>query len=108
MVNFMPESRYSTRTFYGIMPDSGAAGVSTAGHPQFWALQQELLSITLDRTTANKAIIRFGGGNALESIDTTTVPTPLGPIDFHIILADTLFLLYLRDMDRLEIKFNNL
>jgi hypothetical protein len=108
MVNFMPESRYSMTTFYSIMPDSGAAGVSTAGHPQFQALQQKLPSITLDRTTAGKATIRFGSGNALESIGTTTVPTPLGPIDFHVIPADTPFLLCLQDMDRLGIKFDNL
>jgi hypothetical protein len=107
-VNFMLESRYSTITFHGIMPDSGAAGVSTAGHPQFRALQQELPSITLDRTTTGKATIRFGSGNTLESIGTTTVPTPLGLIDFHVILADTPFLLCLQDMDRLGIKFDNL
>ena len=36
-VNFMPKNRYLTTTFHGIMPDSGAAGVLTAGHPQFRA-----------------------------------------------------------------------
>jgi hypothetical protein len=35
---FTFDSRYSSETFQGIMPDSGAAGVSTAGQPQFTAL----------------------------------------------------------------------
>jgi hypothetical protein len=70
-VNFIPESRYSTRTFYGIMPDSGAAGVSTAGHPQFQALRREIPAAILDQASAGKATIRFGGGNALESIGYT-------------------------------------
>jgi hypothetical protein len=30
---FTFDSRYSSETFQGIMPDSGAAGVSTAGQP---------------------------------------------------------------------------
>jgi hypothetical protein len=32
--------RYSSEIFQGIMPDSGAAGVSTAGEPQVTALQK--------------------------------------------------------------------
>jgi hypothetical protein len=35
---FTFDSRYSSETFQGIMPNSGAAGVSTAGQPQFTAL----------------------------------------------------------------------
>lgn len=35
---FIFEDRYSSTVFQGIMPDSGAAGVSTAGQPQFLAL----------------------------------------------------------------------
>jgi hypothetical protein len=106
--NFTLEGRYSATTFHGIMPDSGAAGVSTAGQPQFQALQRELPTVTLDQTTVGKATVRFGGGNALESLGTTTVPTPLGPMDFHVIPADTPFLLCLQDMDRLGIRFDNL
>jgi hypothetical protein len=35
---FTFDSQYFSKTFQGIMPDSGAAGVSTAGQPQFTAL----------------------------------------------------------------------
>ena len=107
-MNYMPESRYSTSTFHGIMPDSGAAGLSTAGHPQYQALRREIPSIELDEKHAGKVTIRFGGGDPIKSIGTTTVPTPLGPNDFHVVPTDTSFLLCLQDMDRLGIKFDNL
>ncbi|KAI0992585.1 hypothetical protein K3495_g15600, partial [Podosphaera aphanis] len=45
---FTFNDRYSSDNFQGIMPDSGAAGVSTAGHPQFQALQKLMPSLQLD------------------------------------------------------------
>jgi hypothetical protein len=37
---FTFEGRYSSDTFQGIMPDTGASGVSSAGEPQFKALRK--------------------------------------------------------------------
>jgi hypothetical protein len=108
LTSFTLEGRYSATTFHGIMPDSGAAGVSTAGQPQFHALRNELPSVTLDESTAGNATIKFGSGSKISSIGTTTVPTPLGPMQFHVVPTDTPFLLCLQDMDRLGIKFDNL
>jgi len=42
------------------------------------------------------------------SIRTTDVVTPIGKIQFYIIYIDTPFLLYLADIDRLQIYYNNL
>jgi len=36
---FSFNNRYSANVFHSIMPDTGAAGVSTAGEPQVQALQ---------------------------------------------------------------------
>ncbi|EAQ83592.1 hypothetical protein CHGG_09996 [Chaetomium globosum CBS 148.51] len=105
---YTAEGRYSATTFRGIMPDSGAAQFSTAGQPQFQALQRQLPSATLDTTRAGEAIVKFGYGTPKASLGTTTVPTPLGTIDFHVMETETPFLLCLRDMDRLGIKFDNL
>lgn len=105
---YTAEGRYSATTFRGIMPDSGAAQFSTAGQPQFQALQRQLPSTTLDTTRAGEAIVKFGYGTPAVSLGTTTVPTPLGPIDFHVMETETPFLLCLKDMDRLGIKFDNL
>ena len=74
---FTFEDRYSSEVFQGIMSDSGAAGVSTAGQSQFQALKRLDTSVRLDTTTAGAHKIRFGKGTAL-SQGTTQVPTPLG------------------------------
>jgi len=42
------------------------------------------------------------------SIRTTDVITPIGKIQFYIVYTDTPFLLYLADIDRLQIYYNNL
>jgi hypothetical protein len=39
------DNRYSSYEFQGIMPDSGAAGISLAGEPQVQALQKRDLTI---------------------------------------------------------------
>ncbi len=36
------------------------------------------------------------------------VKTPLGFVEFYVVLADVLFLLYLVDMDRLRATYDNL
>ncbi|EAQ83635.1 hypothetical protein CHGG_10039 [Chaetomium globosum CBS 148.51] len=86
---YTAEGRYSATTFRGIMPDSGAAQFSTAGQPQFQALQRQLPSTTLDTTRAGEAIVKFGYGTPKASLGTTTVPTPLGTIDFHVMETET-------------------
>ena len=73
------------------MPDSGAAGILTAGELQLRALQKLLPSIQLDTTSAGQQKVRFGKGNDV-SLGTVVVPTPLGNITFYVVPAGTLFL----------------
>ncbi len=47
------------------MPNSGAAGVSTAGEPQFLALRKLLLILQINTTIVGKHKIRFGKGEAV-------------------------------------------
>ncbi|KAI6245385.1 hypothetical protein HI914_06590 [Erysiphe necator] len=101
------ESRHSEREFQGIMPDSGAAGVSFAGEPQFLALQKIFPSIELDTSRAGKCNIRYGISNAT-SIGTVKVPTPLGSITFHVVPTNTPFLLCIQDMNKMGVKLDNL
>jgi hypothetical protein len=89
------------------MPDSGAAGVSTAGESQAVALQQLDPTIRLDTSTAGQHKIRFGKGTAT-STGTIDVPTPLGTITFHVVPANTPFLLCIQDMDKMRVKLDNL
>jgi hypothetical protein len=51
--------------------------------------------------------VQFGIGIAT-SIRTIDIITPIGKIQFYIIYTDTPFLLYLVDIDRLQIYYNNL
>jgi hypothetical protein len=77
LLAFTFDSRYSSKTFQGIMPNSEAAGVSTAGQPQFTALQKLDPSLQINAITAGQHNIRFGKGKAL-SQGTIDVTTPLG------------------------------
>ena len=105
---FLIEDRYNRGKFQGIMPDTGASKVSTGGREQFLALQSEDPTVTLDTSTAGKASVVFGKGNASWSVGTACVQTALGVIDFEILDAPTPFLLCLTDMDKLGVKFDNL
>jgi hypothetical protein len=61
---FIFENRYSLYEFQGIMLDSRAAGISSAGEPQVQALQKKNPTIQLDTLTAGSNTIRFGKGTA--------------------------------------------
>ena len=56
---------------------------------------------------AGQYIIQFSKGTVI-SLGIIRVKTPLGYIIFYIIPANTPFLFYIRDIDKLGIKLNNL
>jgi hypothetical protein len=89
------------------MPDSRVSGVSTAGEPQFLALQKLNPRVKLDCTKAGDHRIRFGKGSALAK-GTVQVETPLRQITFHIVPVNTPFLYCIQDMDRMGVKLDNL
>jgi hypothetical protein len=104
---FTLDNRYSSYEFHGIMPDSGAAGISSAGEQQVLALQKKDLSIQIDTSTAGSNTIRFGKGTATVK-GIVRVPTPLGTINFYVVPTNTPFLLCLQDMDAMGVRFDNL
>ena len=81
--------------------------MSTVSRKQYLALTREDPAVTMDTSTAGKASIKFGKGNVTTSIGTVQVSTEIGKIDFEVLEAPTPFLLYLTDMDRLKVYFNN-
>jgi hypothetical protein len=89
------------------MPDTGAAGVSTAGKTQVMALQRLQPSATIDESTAGCHWIRFGDNLECYSIGDVQITTPLGVMHFAVMPTNTLFLLCLADMDRHGIYLNN-
>ena len=88
------------------MPDIGVSGISIAGYPQYLALQKSFPEVQLD-TTAKGREIKFGKGTTIIE-GTIQVPTPLGNITFHVVPADTPFLLCIQDMDKLGAYLQNL
>ena len=89
------------------MPNSGAAGVSMAGKPQVLALQRLDLTIKLDTIAISLHTIWFRKGEIV-SQGIVTISTPIGDIPFHVVPANTLFLLYINNMDRMGMKLDNL
>jgi hypothetical protein len=100
------ESRYNSRQFHGIMIDTGAAKRSTAGYGQFQALQR-IVPVNIDYSTKGIVSVQFGIGST-SSIGSAMIHTPIGQVEFHIVEADTPFLLSLADMDKLQVYLNNL
>ncbi|KAF1360357.1 hypothetical protein EJ07DRAFT_165511 [Lizonia empirigonia] len=104
---FTFDHRYGAHCFQGIMPDTGAAGVSTAGKTQVMALQRLQPSAMIDESTVGRHRIRFGDNPECLSLGDVKVETPLGVILFAVMPTNTPFLLCLADMDRHGIYLNN-
>jgi hypothetical protein len=102
-------SRYTSDVFLGIVVDTGASKKSTAGYGQFRALQQSnpAMELELDTSTKGQVTVQFGIGST-SSIGTANVHTPIGEVQFHIVDANTPFLLCLADMDKLQVYYNNI
>ena len=89
------------------MIDTGASKKSTAGYGQYLAYKSTTTNNTdIDTAQTGAVNVQFGIGSTA-SIGSVTVKTPIGPVDFHIVKADTPFLLCLADMDRLRVYYNN-
>jgi hypothetical protein len=104
----MTPDRYTSEKFYGVMIDSGASTKSIADYDQYLAFKNHKIDsfIDLDHTRAGAVNVQFGIESA-SSIGSLTIGTPFGIVEFHVIKADTLFLLSLADMDLLKVYFNN-
>ncbi|KAI0993133.1 hypothetical protein K3495_g15051, partial [Podosphaera aphanis] len=98
--------RYGPEKFHGIMIDTGAAGKSTAGYNQFLAYNQLFTDTRIDTDYQGAVNVTFGIGSTT-SIGSVSIPTPIGICVFHVVKADTPFLLSLEEMDRKGVIFNN-
>ena len=88
------------------MLDTGTATASTAGYGQVQAYINTFKG-HINTQMAGTVQACFGIGQT-SSIRSITINSPIGNITFHIVRADTPFLLCLQDMDKLDIYFNNL
>lgn len=107
--NSVATSRYTSDVFQGIVVDTGASTISTAGHNQFQALRQSnpSMELELDTSTRGQVTVQFGVGST-SSLGIANICTPIGEVQFHIVDVSTPFLLCLADMDRLQVYYDNI
>ena len=99
--------RYNSKQFYGIMINTSVSKMSTAGYRQYLAYRNTITNSTDINTSQTRAMnVQFGIGSTA-SIRLVIVKTPIGLVDFHVMKADTPFLLCLADIDRLQVYYNN-
>ena len=102
-------ARYGKEAFHGILVDTGANKLSTAGQAQY---QAYCAVFGLNPTLApSDSSCSFGVGSA-SALGSAEVPFPVGSMvlkaTFHIVDADVPFLLCLADMDRLGVYYDNI
>ncbi len=98
------ESRYDDREFKGLLIDSDAARKSIEKMGQFKALQR-IDDVKLNKS--NRHIFKFEIEN-ISFVESINLETSLETITFHIVETNISFLLFLADLDRLSVYFNNL
>jgi hypothetical protein len=103
------KSRYSLDVFKGIIINTGASTKSTTGLGQFQALQYitPTIELELDTFTRGQVTVQFSVGSAT-LISTTNVCTPVGQVEFYVVNTSTPFLLYLADIDKLRVYYDNI
>ncbi|OXV05485.1 hypothetical protein Egran_06747, partial [Elaphomyces granulatus] len=101
--------RYGPTYFHGIMIDTGAAGKSTAGYGQYQAYKKLFSNdkADIDKSKEGAITATFGIGSTT-SIGSVTINTPIGQCEFHVVQANTPFLLGITDMDAKGIILDNL
>ena len=102
---YVVSDRYTSNEFYGIMIDTSASKYSTAGYGQYLAYKT-IYDVNIDSSKAGTIYVQFGI-ESISSIESIAIATPIDQVEFHIIKADTPFLLCLADLDRLKVYFNN-
>lgn len=88
------------------MINTEASKMSTAGYGQYLAYRKSI-PVDINNTHAEAVTVQFGIGSTA-SIGSITVDTPVGIVKFHIVEADTPFLLCLMDMNNLQVYYNNI
>ncbi|UQC77238.1 uncharacterized protein CLUP02_02705, partial [Colletotrichum lupini] len=63
---------------------------------------------TLNTSRAGKVSIRFSNNKPIRLLRSTVVNTLFSNITFYVLLINTPFLYYLRDINKLRVYFNNI
>ena len=92
---------YTPKEFYSVIIDIGASKKSTAGYRQYLAYKTTIdNNININITQTGAINVQFGIGLTI-LIGLVKVKTLISLVNFYVVKADTPFLLYLADIDRL-------
>ena len=97
---------YTSTKFVGIIINIKASKHFTAEYNQFLTLQK-INKVQLNKSIKSIVSVQFKIGS-ISSIGFIKVATPINTVEFYIIKVNTPFLLYLADIDNLQVYFNNL
>jgi len=93
--------RYTPKEFYGVIINTGASKKSTTGYGQYLAYKTTINNNIDINTMQIRAVnVQFGIGLTI-LIRLVAVKTLISLVNFHVVKADTPFLLCLMDIDRL-------
>jgi hypothetical protein len=97
-----------SKEFYGVIINIGASKKSIIGYRQYLTYKNTTINnIDIDTMQIGAVNVQFGIGLAA-LIGLVIVKTPIGPVDFYVIKADTPFLLCLANIDKLQVYYNNI
>jgi hypothetical protein len=102
---YMIIDRYTFAVFYEIMIDSKTSIRSIVDYEQYLAFIKNI-SIDLNCTKTSTINVQLGI-ESTSSFESLTIDISFELMKFHVIKADTSFLLSLADMNRLKVYFNN-
>ncbi len=97
--------RYTSEMFYDIMIDSRTSVRLIVDYEQYLAFIKNT-SIKLNSTKVEAVNVQFEIESTF-SIESLTIDISFELVKFHVVKADTFFLLSLADMNRLKVYFNN-
>ena len=98
---YITTEHYTPKEFYGVIINTSASKKSTAGYRQYLIYKTTINDNTdIDIMQTGAVNVQFGI-SLTASIGLITIKTLIGLVDFHIVKADTPFLLCFTDIDRL-------
>ena len=98
---------YTPKEFYGVIINISTSKKSTTGYSQYLAYKATNDYININTTQTGAVNVQFSIGLTI-LIRSVAVKTLIGLVDFYIVKVNTPFLLYLADMDRLQVYYNNI
>ena len=99
---YIISERYISDEFYEIMIDTEVLKQLIARYRQYLAYKKQVTYVKINKTKVGAINVQFDIGFISFIVD-----IPIGIIEFNVVEADTPFLLCLKDMDKLNVYFNN-